>query len=175
VAFQRPRAIQPDDELEGFDCGEETLNEWLIRRAYRNEQAGNSRTFVTTEEGTRAVVGYYATASYSLANDEHAPSRLRRNAPNPIPVVLIARLAVDQRFQGQSLGVSLLRDAFVKCFEAARHVGAAAIAVDAINASAVEFYQRFGFVLMPDSGRCLYIRMKDVEATIQRWGTTPAQ
>ncbi|GLI28571.1 N-acetyltransferase GCN5 [Agromyces rhizosphaerae] len=163
--FHRPRPIDDDDELDGFDCGEPSLDDWLIRLARRNERNGSSRTFVSSAVGEHRIAGYYAVAMHALVHDR-APSRLRRNSPDPIPVILLGRLAVDSRDQGRGLGASLLQDAMLRCVAAADAVGALAIVVDAIDDDAVAFYVRWGFTLMPDSRRCLYLLMKDVRATI---------
>ena len=102
-SYRRPVAIAREHDVDAFDCGIQSLNEWLSRRALRNESSGGSRTFVTTEVGSNRVVGYYCTAASSLVR-ESAPGALRRNAPDPIPVVLIGRLAVDLSAAGHGLG-----------------------------------------------------------------------
>lgn len=95
------------------------------------------------------------------------PGFLRRNAPDPIPVILIGRLAVDSRFKSEGLGRSLLADALAKGLEAANLVGSRAILVDALNESAVAFYQQYGFKLVPESTRALYVTMADARATVE--------
>jgi GNAT superfamily N-acetyltransferase len=165
-AFSRPRPIDLDQGLEGFDCGVPSLNEWLVNRAVRNEQTGVSRTFVTVSDDTGAVAGYYCLASGAI-DPAAAPGRLRRNMPTPIPFILLGRLAVDLRFRGRGLGVVLLRDAFSRSVVAARSIGAAAITVHALDASAARFYARFGFNPMLDSTAGeMYLLMPVAEASI---------
>jgi predicted N-acetyltransferase YhbS len=164
-SFGRPRPITANDDVSTFACGQQTLDNWLHLRAIKNEADGNSRTFVTIERETGLIAGYYCLSSHSVSREE-ASGSLRRNAPDPIPVVLIGRLAVDSRFQGQGVGYSLLQDALSKGIEAANLVGSRAFLVDALDRTAVTFYEKFGFRLMPDSARALYILAKDARATV---------
>ncbi|MDR5700209.1 GNAT family N-acetyltransferase [Agromyces aerolatus] len=163
--FERPRPLAASDDRAGFMSAEPSLNEWLARRALRNEKAGNSRTFVSIERGSRVVAGYYCLSSCSLIRDD-APSQMQRNAPDPIPGILIGRLAVDSRFEGRGLGRSLLQDAVLKGIQASRLIVAQAFIVHALSASAVSFYAKYGFELMPGSERAMYLRVADAEATL---------
>lgn len=166
TSFARPRPVTPTDDVSEFRCGEQSLDNWLNLRAIKNEKDGNSRTFISVERETGAIAGYYCLSAHSIAHEE-SPGALRRNAPDPIPVILLGRLAVDKRFRGQGLGYSLLADAFAKGLEAANLVGSRAFLVDALNENAVSFYQKFGFRLMPESSRALYVTMADARATIE--------
>lgn len=123
--LHRPRAITSEDTFVDFDCGEPSLNEWLRNRAVANERGGASRTFVSVDRDSQMVAGYYCLSASSLRSED-APEALKRNMPNPIPVILIGRLAVDDRSADQGLGASLLQDAVLKSVEAARLVGARA-------------------------------------------------
>jgi predicted N-acetyltransferase YhbS len=163
--LRRPRAFSAEDGYHAFDCGEPSLNDWLQRRALKNETTGASRTFVSVDDnGT--VAGYYCLSASSL-RIEDVPGRVKRNMPAPIPVILIGRLAVDERFKGRGLGASLLQDALLKGLEASRIVGARAFIVDAIDDAAESFYARFGFELMPPtSKRAMYLLVQDAEATV---------
>lgn len=134
-------------------------------RALKNETTGASRTFVSVDSVSGLIAGYYCLSASALARDD-ATSSLRRNMPNPIPVILIGRLAVDQRFAGIGLGASLLQEAILKGVEASRIVGARALLVHAISDSAEKFYLKFGFTPVPDSARVMYITVADAEATI---------
>ncbi|MFT4030116.1 MAG: GNAT family N-acetyltransferase [Protaetiibacter sp.] len=163
--FLRPRPITPNDRVSTFSCGEQSLDDWLNLRAIKNEKGGNSRTFITTERDSGPIAGYYCLSAHSVAREE-MPGSLRRKAPDPIPVILIGRLAVDSRFKGQGLGHSLLADALAKGLEAAKFVGSRAFLVDALGEKAVAFYQKFGFQLMPESTRALYVTMADARATV---------
>lgn len=168
-AFLQPRAIQVEDCYNTFECGEPSLDEWITARAVRNERGRASRTFVSIDRDSGLVAGYYCLSSSSLRTSG-APGALKRNMPDPIPIILLGRLAVDTRFKGQSLGVSLLQHAFLKSVEASRIVGAKALIVHAISDSAETFYKKFGFKLVPESSRAMYVLMDDAEATIASQG-----
>ncbi len=163
--FARPRAIAESDVCADFDCGETTLNDWLRSRAVTNEKAGASRTFVSIERESGVVAGYYCLSASALVRGEAAP-RLRRNMPDPIPVVLIGRLAVDRRFARNGLGVSLLKDAVTKAIEASRLIGSRAVIVETVNARAEDFYRPFGFDLIPGGSGAMYLLTRDAEATV---------
>lgn len=163
--FLRPRAITPADSFVDFDCGEPSLNDWLRKRAVANERGGASRTFVSVDKDSQIVAGYYCLSASSLRSED-ASGALKRNMPNPIPIILIGRLAVDGRFGGHGLGASLLQDAVLKSIEAARLVGARALLVHALNEVAESFYSRFGFALVPHSARVMYLLTTDAEATV---------
>ena len=165
--FERPRPITDSDDVSGFDCGQPSLNEWLFRRAVRNEQSGASRTFVTFEFGSGRVAGYYSLAAGSIEAGS-ASSRLRSNMPSPIPAILLGRFAIDLRYQGRGLAAALLRDAFSRAVIAGRSVGAATITVHAIDGAAAGFYAKFGFRHLPgDAHGAMYVLMSDVEASIR--------
>jgi predicted N-acetyltransferase YhbS len=131
----------------------------------RNESAGASRTFVSIERASGVVAGYYCLSASALRSEE-APRSLKANMPNPIPVILIGRLAVDSRFKEMNLGASLLQDAISKGVEASRLIGAKAFMVHALNDKAVSFYRKFDFSLVPEANRVMYLLMSDVETTI---------
>lgn len=164
--LSRPRPIEAEDDIADFMCGEPSLNEWIRLRAVRNERGGASRTFVSIDLDTGRVAGYYCLSASSLRSDE-ATGALRRNMPDPIPVILIGRLAVDSRYSGAGLGASLLQDATVRSVRASRLVGARAILVHALSEAAGSFYQHFGFASAPGSTRALYITMQDAERTLR--------
>lgn len=153
------------DACTTFNCGEPSLDSWLQLRALRNEQGGASRTFVSVDRDADLVAGYYCLAASSLRSED-VTAALRRNMPNPIPVVLIGRLAVDQRYQEHGLGRSLLQDAALKSIEASRLVGARAILVHALSEAAQRFYEKWDFRPVPHSERTLYLLMADAEATV---------
>lgn len=163
--IRRPRPITKHDDTSTFDCGKPSLTSWLQIRAIRNEAGGASRTFVSVDDETGRLAGYYCLAASSLRAGE-ASGALRRNMPDPIPVVLVGRLAVDSHFQGIGLGASLLQDALVKSIEASRLIGARAVIVYALDDEAVTFYERFGFSLIPETARCLFLLVADAEATV---------
>lgn len=159
-----PEPLSDRHELAGFDCGEPTLDDWLRRRARANQASGASRTFVVCE-GTR-VVAYYVLASGVVAVED-APGRFRRNMPNPIPVAVLARLAVDRSRQGQGIGRALFRDAAARVAQAADIIGIRGILVHAISEEAKTFYQTLGFDPSPNEPMTLMVTLADVRAAFQ--------
>lgn len=148
---------------EEFDCGEASLNDWLVRRAWPNQIAGFSRTYVIVE-GDR-VVAYHAVSSFAVFRAD-ATGRARRQGPQQIPAVLIARLAVDQRAQGRGLGARLLRHAMQLCVVAAESVGVRMLVVNALSEQAASFYRRFGLEPSPTNLADLMITVNDIMASI---------
>jgi GNAT superfamily N-acetyltransferase len=141
-----PEHLTAAHDVSAFDCGVVGLDEWLKKRALANEQTGASRTYVVCAGGR--VVGYYALASGGVAQVQ-APGRVRRNMPNPLPVMIVGRLAVDQAWKGRNVGRSLLRDAVMRTVQAAKIGGIRAILVHAISEDAKRFYERYGFQSSP--------------------------
>lgn len=155
--YAPPRPIRSDDQLEGFDCGKAPLNDFLRRRALRNEGRA-SRTYVVTLMGGRdaEVVAYYSLAAGAVRFDQ-APPKLRRNMPNPIPVMLLGRMAADLRHAGKGLGRGMLKDAVKRVLGTSRQVGVRALMVHAIDDEAVTFYGQFGFQAFPAGGPTLFL------------------
>ena len=141
-----PEKLSARHDLSGFDSGEPALDDWLRRRAERNVASGASRTYVVCVG--RKVVGYYTLAAGAIAH-AGAPGRIRRNMPDPVPVMLLGRLAVDKAFHGQGVGTGLLRDAVLRIVQAAEIAGIRAILVHAISEEAKRFYEKYGFVASP--------------------------
>jgi GNAT superfamily N-acetyltransferase len=166
TTFGRPRAISPHDDVTRFRSGEQSLDNWLNLRAIKNELANASRTFITIERESGLVAGYYCLSSSSVVREDAGRVLGAYGTPNPVPVILIGRLAVDERFTGQGVGASLLQDAVIKGIEASRIVGSRAFLVHALNDGAVCFYRRFGFASVPGSPRVMYLLTKDAEKTI---------
>lgn len=164
--YHGPRPLKAGDIVSEFDCGNETLDRWLRGWARHNEARGASRTFVTVTHDTQHVAGFYCLAASSLVRMD-APGALSRNMPDPIPVVLIGRLAVDRRHAGRGLGASLLAHAVRQSIRVAETIGMRAVIVHAKDDRAVAFYRRFGFTPFPDGGtRVLYLGMPEARATI---------
>lgn len=162
--FLTPRPLAPGDRVSEFRCGEEQLDAWLRGRARGNERSGASRTLVSvTREGR--VAGYYCLSSSSIVRDS-VPAELARQQPDPIPVVLLGRLAVDESFAGVGLGASLLQHATSRAIEAAEAIGIRAILVHAMTEEVVAFYERFGFTRFPGQDRTLYLLLADARATL---------
>ena len=141
-----PEPLAPHHELDAFESGVAALDEWLKRRARRNEADGASRTFVLCE-GPRAV-GYYSLAAGSVLHTA-ATGKVRRNMPDPVPALLLARLALDQAWHGKGLGADLLSDAVSRAIGAAQTIGVRAILVHAISDEAKAFYEKHGFHTSP--------------------------
>ena len=161
--FTGPQKLRADHELLQFNCGEPTLDDWLRRRALQNEERGASRTYVVCTD--LRVVAYYALAVGAVAH-AGAPGRVRRNMPEPIPVMIIGRLAVDREFHGHGLGQGLLRDAVLRTLQAADIAGIGAILVHAISADARRFYEKHGFVRSPIDPMMLMITIADPAAEL---------
>jgi GNAT superfamily N-acetyltransferase len=153
-----PEKLTAAHDLAQFQCGEAELDDWLRRRAARNEESGASRTCVVC--AGRQVVGYYALAAGAVTHTL-APGRVRRNMPNPVPVMVIGRLAVDLRFQGRGLGSALLRDAVLRTLQAAEIAGIRAILVHALSESAKRFYLKSGFIASPVDPMTLMITVAE--------------
>ena len=136
-----PVPLTAEHDLSAFDCGEPVLNDWLRHRALKNESRF-SRTYVVCEG--RRVMGFYCLASGAIAAAE-APSKVRRNMPDPIPIMVIGRLAIDQRWHGRGIGRALLRDAVRRTLQAAGIVGVRGILVHALSSNAKKFYEACGF------------------------------
>jgi GNAT superfamily N-acetyltransferase len=142
-----PQPLAADHRTEGFSCGEASLDEWLRRRALVNQTTGASRTFVVTDDQGQ-VLAYYALAAGAVSHQE-SPGSIRRNMPEPIPVMVLARLAVDRRLQGRQVGGALLKDALRRAAAVAQNVGVRALLVHALNEHARQFYIHYGFVASP--------------------------
>jgi len=141
--LQAPAPLADAHLLDAFNSGVPVLDDWLKRRARANQASGASRSYVVADEAGR-VMAYYALASGALVSAE-APGRLKRNMPDPIPMAIIGRLAVDLSLQGQGLGVALLQDAVLRTRQAAAILGIRGILVHAISEDAKRFYERCGF------------------------------
>jgi GNAT superfamily N-acetyltransferase len=170
VGFQRPVPLEAWHRVEGFECGAPSLDEWLRNHALQSHRSGGSRVFVTTHSDPD-VVGYYALATGAVM-PSGVPARLVRGlaANQPVPVVLLGRLAVDARHQGQHLGRSLLLDAMARVLQAGELIGIRALLVHAIDARAREWYVQFGFERSPTHPLHLALLMKDLRSTVERSG-----
>jgi GNAT superfamily N-acetyltransferase len=152
-----PQPLEATHDLASFDCGEPSLNEWLKRRALASHLSGASRTFVVVDDQI-LVVGYYALAAGAISH-ESAAGAVRRNMPDPIPVLVLGRLAVDQRAQGIHLGAALLRDAVQRGAAVSQNAGVRAIVVHALNDRARDFYQQYGFQGSPLHPMTMMLRL----------------
>jgi GNAT superfamily N-acetyltransferase len=157
VNLHAPEPLAPEHQVNSFACGESVLDEWLKRRALGNQTSGASRTFVVTTL-EREVMGYYALAAGAVAHQDAGRS-IRQNMPDPIPVMVLARLAVDAKAQGMKLGAALLQDALQRCVLVSQNTGVRAMLVHAINDRARQFYEHYGFKASPAHPMTLMLRI----------------
>jgi GNAT superfamily N-acetyltransferase len=157
-----PSRLLATHDVEQFDCGVPALDDWLRRWALKNEENNASRTFVVCSGDI--VIGYYRLANGAIAHID-APKRMRRNMPDPIPIMVLGRLAVDQKYQNDGIGTELLRDAVLRVLQAAEIAGIKAILVDAISEEAKKFYISRGFLASPTEPMTLCL-MLDVARRI---------
>jgi GNAT superfamily N-acetyltransferase len=163
VAIGSPEHLNAEHDLSAFDCGVPSLDTWLKRHALHNETSGASRTYVVTAGGR--VVGYYALATGSV-NQAESTGRVRRGMPDPIPVMVLGRLAVDREFQKATLGSALLKHALLRTLQASEIVGIRAVLLHAISEDAKRFYLRHGFAESPPNSMTLMIKLSDVERAL---------
>ena len=165
--FSPPALITSAHLVRDFDCGSVALNEFLVKYAMANTSAGIARTYVATLVQEPVVIGYFSIAAGSIERDG-VPERVARGTPrHPIPVALLARLAVDSKYQGQKLGEGLLKHALLKILEASKSIGLCAVLVHAKDQRAADFYARYGFVPSPTTPFHLMLLLKDVVKTIE--------
>ncbi|MBA3516419.1 MAG: GNAT family N-acetyltransferase [Rhizobiales bacterium] len=163
MALAAPEPLIADHVTNDFASGVGALDDWLKRRALANQSSGASRTFVSCEAGR--VVGYYALASGAVAI-AGTPGRFRRNMPDPVPVVVLARLAVDLAFQGHGLGRALFRDGSRRVAQAADAIGIRGILVHAISEQAKAFYMALGFEASPVEPMTLMVTLADLRKSL---------
>nr|WP_306801928.1 GNAT family N-acetyltransferase [Providencia sp. PROV257] len=157
LQLSAPKPLSSSHRLDDFFCGESSLDDWLKRRALSNHLNGASRTFVIADS-YQHVWGYYALATGAISHNE-ATGRVRRNMPEPIPVIVLGRLAIDLRAQGRKLGASLLQDAVIRVRVVAENTGVRALLVHALNDKAKQFYEYYGFTASPISPMTLMLRL----------------
>jgi GNAT superfamily N-acetyltransferase len=161
---RRIEKLRSDHPIEGFDSGREQLNRYLLRYAWQNQQAGAAQTYVGVVGGV--IVGYH-TLAVGQVTPEDAPERLKKGlAKHPVPIMLLARLAVDRRWQGQGVGKALMRDAMQRTLQAAEIAGIRAFAVHAKDEEARRFYEHFDFTPSPTDPMHLFVLLKDVRRII---------
>ena len=163
TGFSDIEKLSPD--LSDFDSGQQSLDEWLRQYALTNQRADAAQTYVVTHAGRLA--GYYALAAGSVRPAEAPPRVAKGLARHPIPVVILARLAIDRRFQGRGLGALLLHDALIRAEAGAQIIGARALLVNAKDETARAFYERFDFEPSPIDPFQLFLPMKDIRAALR--------
>lgn len=162
--LRAPEPLTPEHDIAGFDCGVASLDHWLQRRAAANQASGASRTYVVCED--IRVVGYYALASSAVAPGA-APGRFRRNMPDPVPVVVLGRLAVATSHRGAGLGRALFQDAALRVVHAADAIGIRGLVVHALSEEAKAFYLRLGLDESPLDPMTLMVTVADLRAAAQ--------
>jgi GNAT superfamily N-acetyltransferase len=164
-AYGAPQPITAEHRLESFACGKQPLDDWLSARALKSE-AKSARTFVvTSRKGSDAgrVIAYYTLATGSVPREE-VPRKIRQGLPNPTPVLILARLAVDRQHSGRDIGSALLKDAVLRALEISRSAGVRALIVHAIDDDAVSFYAKYGFQPFPSGSKAMFL---PIETLIQ--------
>jgi GNAT superfamily N-acetyltransferase len=159
--FSRPVPLTKDHDASAFDCGKEPLNEFLKKYALHNQLGGGSRTYVILGDHQN-VIAYYSVTPGSVLREE-APERVSKRQPNyPIPVILMARFAVDKAYQGKGLGRSLFLDVLRRALNASDSIGGRAFLVHTKDEEAKAFYTKFGMMESPKHTMHLYLLFKDV-------------
>jgi predicted N-acetyltransferase YhbS len=161
-ALSRPSAILPSHDTSKFYCGHESLDDWLQNTALKAE-GRSARTYVVCDG--KIVVGYYCLATGSVTRSE-APSKVKRNMPEPIPVMILGRLAVTKHFERQGIGSGMLQDAFQRILQASESVGCRAVLVHAIDQSAAEFYMRYGFIEFPTGTKTFFLPLETIKQVL---------
>jgi len=158
MGITAPCPIARTHHVTSFDCGDTTLDEWLQRRAIKNENSRASRTFVVCEDNT--VIGYYSLAAGAIAREETS-GKVRRNMPDPIPVMVLGRLAVDANWQSKHIGIGMLKDAIQRTIIVAEQTGIRALLVHALSDDAKSFYRHCGFSESPTNDMTLMITLDE--------------
>ncbi len=157
MRYSAPILLNAIHHTENFDCGETSLNLWLKRNALKNQKNKASRTFVVCDEHNN-VVAYYAMASGAITHQQ-ASGNIRRNMPEPIPVVVLGRLALDNAVKGQHFGAALLKDAVLRAKNVSEQIGVKALIVHALNEQAKQFYLKYGFSPSPIDELTLMLKL----------------
>lgn len=160
-SWQRPQPLAAGHVVVGFSCGKPELDDWLIDRALANQISGATKTHVVIEDGR--VIGFYALANGAIGHSD-VRGRTKRNMPDPIPAVILARMAVDDKHQGIGLGSAMLQSAIETTLAAAKTIGIACLIVHAQDADARNFYLHFGFELSPTDPLHLIVLLRDLSS-----------
>lgn len=163
MSVSAPVRLDDSHDLDRFACGVQPLDDWLKRRAHGNGASGASQTYVACVD--RQVVAFYALAAGSVQVTA-APGRFRRNMPDPVPVVVLGRLAVDVTRKGQGIGRALFKDAGLRVLNAAEIIGVRGLLVDAISDDAKDFYLAVGMTVSPLAPMTLMVTLNDLRASI---------
>jgi GNAT superfamily N-acetyltransferase len=160
----RPTPLRPEDPVDDFDCSDLALNRFLAKFALTSELSHASRTYVAVSEGK--IAGYYSLTVTSLEYEQGSKRLQKGLVQYPIPMILLARLAGDRRFQGQGLGAELLRDAMLRAISVSDQAGVRGVLVHAKDDAARRFYERFDFEPLPGNELHLVMLMKDLKRIV---------
>lgn len=163
IEYFPPEPLNEKHDVSHFDSKNNVLDHWLKNRAVKNEKRNATRTFVLQKDNK--VIGYYSLAVGSIQHIE-TPSSFKRNMPDPIPVMILGRLAIDKNFQNKGLGSALLKDAALKTLQISKTAGIKAMIVHAINQKALQFYQARGFTASPINRKTLMISIKELSLSL---------
>ncbi len=163
MGISAPCPISEAHIVTTFDCGDTTLNDWLQRRANKNESSGASRTFVVCVDNT--VIGYYSLCVGAIAREDTS-GKVRRNMPDPVPMMVLGRLAVDVNWQSKQIGIGMLKDAIKRTIIVAEQVGIRALLVHALSDNARNFYRHWGFHESPTNDMTLMITLDEARKAI---------
>jgi ribosomal protein S18 acetylase RimI-like enzyme len=168
ASYAPPVPINAEHRLERFDCGKPALDEWLKAHALDNQEKA-SRTYVLVSqagEDAGQVIAYYALAYGSVVRAE-VPRKIRQGLPNPVPVMVLGRLAVDRNHGGRGIGPSLLREAIQRAVQASQIAGLRGLIVHAIDDEAVSFYAKYGFQVFPAGTRTMFLPIETLRQAIE--------
>ncbi len=160
-----PTPLSLNHVLNDFNCGEASLDEWLKKRALKNQLSGTSRCFVLCHQDNKNVIGYYSLSAGGISH-KSVPKTMQRNMLNPLPILLLGRLAIDKNYHNQGLGSSLLRDAMIRTVSIASDAGVFAIFLHALSESAKQFYLSRGFVQSPLQSMTLMMTLKTIRSIL---------
>jgi GNAT superfamily N-acetyltransferase len=161
-----PVPLSAEHQFNHFYSGEESLDDWLKKRALKNQTSGASRCFVLCQKELSEVIGYYSLSAGAITHN-NAPKSMTRNMPNPLPIVLLGRLAIDQKYHNEGLGSALLRDALIRVVRVANNTGVSAILVHALSEQAKRFYLSRGFVESPLQPMTLMMTLETIRSILK--------
>jgi GNAT superfamily N-acetyltransferase len=159
-----PALLSVDHKLENFESGESSLDDWLKKRAVKNNVSGASRCFVIANKD-KEVIGYYCLSAGAIVRDS-APKAMQRNMPGCLPVLILGRLAIDKKYHNQGLGSALLRDAMMRSVTIAKDVGVFAVLIHSLTEQAKRFYLSRGFVESPIDSMTLFMTLETIRSIL---------
>jgi GNAT superfamily N-acetyltransferase len=161
-----PQPITRDHNVAGFSCGRESLDRYLIRDALKRDAAGDAKVIVLATSDLE-VVGYYTVSSASVSR-RAATRKLKRNSPEPVPMALIGRFAIDSRYQKQGFGRALMKDAILRIAQASEQIGIKGVLLHALDNEAKAFYARCGFSASGVEDNLMMVTLREIAAELGR-------